>query len=70
MPPEMQQRIVVSFHFRLILLIGSGRPRVTNKVQLLTLCYSVGEPRYSQAQAIKHYSRHYELSRFISKEQS
>ena len=36
-------------HFRLILLIGSGRPRVTNKVQLLTLCYSVGEPRYSQA---------------------
>jgi hypothetical protein len=36
-------------HFRLILLIGSGRPRVTNKVRLLTLCYSVGEPRYSQA---------------------
>ena len=36
-------------HFRLILLIGSGRPRVTNKVRLLTLCYSVGEPRYRQA---------------------
>lgn len=36
-------------HFRLILLIGSGRARVTNKVRLLTLCYSVGEPRYSQA---------------------